>query len=69
MANKLMYIPNVHTQITPSVDYNQWLKGLDTQLNKPTNQNPLKVPKVVKSTNKKRYYKTSETSVNILILI
>ena len=53
MANKLMYIPNVHTQITLTVVYNYWLKRLDTQLNKPTNQNPLKVPKVVKSTNKK----------------
>ena len=24
--------------ITPSVDYNNWLKCLDTQLNEPTNQ-------------------------------
>ncbi len=24
---------------TPSVDYNQWLKRVDTQLNKLTNQN------------------------------
>ena len=40
-------------QITPSVDYNLWLIRLDTQLKKPTNQNLLKVPKVVKPTNKK----------------
>ena len=30
---------------TPSVGYNQWLKHLYTQLNKPTNQNLTKVPK------------------------
>ena len=33
-------------KIIPSVDYNKWLKRLDTQLNKPTNQN------LTKSTNK-----------------
>ena len=32
--------------------------GLDTQLNKPTNQNLIKVPKVFKPTNTKMYYKT-----------
>ncbi len=36
--------------ITPS---NRWLKRLDTQLDKPTNQNYIKAPKVVKPTNKK----------------
>ena len=30
-----------------------WLKRLDTQLNEQTNQNLMKVPKVVKPTNKK----------------
>ena len=40
-------------KITHSVDYNYWLKRLDTQLNKPTNQNLIRVPKVVKPTNKK----------------
>ena len=44
MADKLMYIP----KINPFVDYNKWLKNLDTQLNEPINQNSLKVPKVVK---------------------
>ena len=39
-------------QITPSVYYNYWLNRLETQLNEQTNQNS-KVPKVVKSTNKK----------------
>ena len=29
----------------PYVDYNQWLRRLDTQLNEPTNQNSLKVVK------------------------
>ena len=40
-------------KIIPSVDYNQWLERLDTQLNEPTNQNSKKFPKVVKPTNKK----------------
>ena len=39
--------------ITPYVDYNKWQKRLDTQLNEPSNQNLIKVPKVVKSMNKK----------------
>ncbi len=49
-------------KITPSLDYNQWLKSLDTHLNEPTNQNSTKAPKVVKPSNKKRYYKTLGTS-------
>ena len=53
MADKLMYIPNDDTQIIPSVDYKLWLKHLDTQFNDSTNQNSLKVPKVVEATNKK----------------
>ena len=44
--------PMITHKITPSVDYNKWLKRLNTQLNKPTNQNLIKVPKVVKPTNK-----------------
>ena len=40
MADKFMYIPKD-------------LKRLDNQPNKPTNQNTIKVPKVVKPTNKK----------------
>ena len=40
-------------KITPSVDYNKWLRRLDTQPNKAINQNSLKVPKVDKPTNKK----------------
>ena len=53
MTNKLMYIPNANTKITPYVNNNQRLKRLETQLNKPTNQNSVKVPKVVKPKNKK----------------
>ena len=44
MVDKLKYIPNDDIyKITPYVDYNLWLKRLDTQLKEPTNQ---KVPKV-----------------------
>ena len=53
MANKSMYIPNDDTENYPSVDYNCLLKHLKTQLNEPTNQNSIKVHKVVKPTNKK----------------
>ena len=44
-----MYIPNEDKQITPYylVDENLWLKRLNTQLNKSTNQNLIKVPKVI----------------------
>ena len=41
-------------KITPSGDYNYWLKRFDIELDKSTNQNTLKVPKIVISTNKKR---------------
>ena len=34
-------------KINPSVDYNQWLKHLDTQLKEPTNKYSIKVPKEV----------------------
>ena len=40
-------------KLTPFVDYNQWLKRLDIQLNEPINRNLIKVPKVIKPTNKK----------------
>ena len=45
--------PMIIHKNTHSVDYNLWLKRLDTQLNNQTNQNSLKVLKVVKTTNKK----------------
>ena len=53
MADKLMYIHNNNTQNFFRVDNNQWLKRMNVQLNEPTNQNLIKVPKVVKTTNKK----------------
>ena len=58
-----MYIPNDVTKINLSVDYNRWLKRLDAQLNEPTNQNLIKVSKVVKAKEKKRFYKTLRTRV------
>ena len=39
MAKKLMYKPTENIQNSPSVDYNQWLKRFDTQLNEPKNRN------------------------------
>ena len=50
-------------KITPSVDYNKWLKRLKTQLNEPTVPNSIK-NKIVKPTNKK--IKTSETFPGII---
>ena len=43
-------------KINPCVDYNYLLKRLNTELNEPTNQNSIKIPKVVETTNK-CYYK------------
>ena len=40
-------------KVTPYVDYNKWLKRMNTQFNKPTNKNLVQVLKVVKPTNKK----------------
>ena len=45
--------PMMILKITPSVDYNKWLKRLNTELNEPTNQTSIKVPKVAKSMMKK----------------
>ena len=53
MDEKFMYIPNDDTQNNSSVDYNQWLKRQETQLNKPTNKNSIKVPNVDRLKNKK----------------
>ena len=61
MVDKLMYISNTH-KIHPFVDYNCWLKCLVTQLHKQTNENSIKVPKVIKSTNNE-YFKTLGTIV------
>ena len=50
-------------KIIPFVDYNSWLKRLDTQLIELSNQNSVKVSKVIELTNKKRYHQTLGTSV------
>ena len=51
-------------QKVPSyVDYNYWLKRLDTQYNESTNHKFLKVPEVVNQTNKKMLFKTLVTNV------
>ena len=63
MADKLMYIPNKETQNCTFVDYNYWLKRLDTitQLNEPTNQNLIKALKLLSQRIRKCYYKTLGT--------
>ena len=53
MADKIMWIPKNGTKKSPSVNYNYNFKRLHTQLNEPTNQNSIKVLKVVRPTNKK----------------
>ena len=50
--------PMIKNKFTPSVDNNQWLKRLEFNF-----LNSRKVSKVVKLTNKKRYYKFLGTSV------
>ena len=49
MADKLMYILNDDTQNYPLLNNNKGLIYLETQLDEPTNQNSIKVPKVVKN--------------------
>ena len=53
MADKLMYIINDDTQNSLFIDYNYWLKRLDTQPNEPTYQYSSKVLKVLEPTYKK----------------
>ena len=51
-----MHIPNDDTRNHPFCRLQLVVKTfgpMDIQLDKPTNQNPIKVPKVVKPTNKK----------------
>ena len=62
MNDVLMYIRDYNKQNYSSVDYNKWLKRLDIQLNEPTNQNSIEVPKL-SSRVRKYYYKTLGTSV------
>ena len=53
MADIMLKFPMMVHKNTPSVYYNKWLKHLDTQLNGSTNQNSIKVPKVVEPMNMK----------------
>ena len=50
-------------KMNPSVDYNQWLKRMNTQLNEQTNQNSLESSKLLSQRIRKRFYKTLGTSV------
>ena len=50
MANKLIYILNYDTQY-PFCRLQVVVKRLDTQINEPTNENLLKVPKIIKLKN------------------
>ena len=66
MTDTLMYIPNDNTQkLTPSVALNKWLKRLNFQLNKPTNQNSLKL---LNQRIRKRYINLLELSLSPLSL-
>ena len=56
MADKLTDIYMMIYKIIPSVDYNQWLKRLDIQLNELTDQNSKIVPKVRVPTNTKTFF-------------
>ena len=53
MANKLMYTTNDDAQNHPSCRLQLVDKWLDTLMNESTNKNSIKVPKVVKPTEKK----------------
>ena len=50
-------------KITNAVYDNKWLKRKDTRLIEPTNQNTIKLPKVVDPANRKRYHKTLGTNL------
>ena len=64
MADKLMYIvPIDNTQNYHFSRLQVMVERLDSKLYEPTNQNLIKVPKIVKPTNKKNIFKTLGTSV------
>ena len=50
-------------KITPSLDYNKWLKRLDTHFNEPTNQNLIKVKKLLGQQIRKSFHYTLGISV------
>ena len=49
--------------ITLSIDYKQWFKRFDTKLNEPTNQDSVKLQKLLSQRIRKRVYKTLGTSL------
>ena len=51
MADKLMYIPNDAKLNFPFCRLELVVDWSDTQLSEPSNQNSIKVPKVVEATN------------------
>ena len=65
MADKSMYIPKENKQNFPFVDYNQWMKRLNTLANEPTNQNSIKFLKFFSQQKRKRYYRTLGISLII----
>ena len=56
MAGKLIHIHNNDPQNYPFCRLQLQLKCLDTQVNKPPNQNVMEVPKIVKPINKKTLF-------------
>ena len=61
-------------KIKPSVNYNQWLKRLDTQLNEPTNQNsiinsPMSPSSLISSVKKVFELKPKSKKKNKLLII
>ena len=53
MADKLMYIPYYYTQNYPICRLKVVVETFGHSILRPTNQNSISVPKVVKPTNKK----------------
>ena len=53
MADKLLNFPNHGTKSYPICRLHLVVGRLNTQLNEPTNQNSIKITKVIKQTNKK----------------
>ena len=47
MADKYITSQFDEHKITPSVDYNYWLKCLEAQVNEPTKENSIRSPKVL----------------------
>ncbi len=50
MADKYINIPMIKYQITLFLDYNKWLKHLDTKLDEPKVLNPTNIKPTIKKT-------------------